>query len=85
MKLGGPVFGQVQEPRQWVEAHRAAGFTAAYVPGDTWEQARPYVEAARAAGLLLAEVGAWSNPISIDDAERSKAIDLCCRRLDIAD
>ena len=87
MRLGGPVWTKGNDPAAWVAAHAAAGYSAAFVPGDTWEQARPFVEAARATGgrLLLAEVGAWSNPISPDDKVRREALELCSRRLALAD
>jgi sugar phosphate isomerase/epimerase len=85
MRLGGPVFTKHADPDQWVQAHAAAGYTAAYVPGETWEYAAPFVEAARKQGLMLAEVGAWSNPLSTDAIARNKAIELCCQRLDLAD
>jgi sugar phosphate isomerase/epimerase len=40
---------------------------------------------AKKSNLIIAEVGAWSNPISPIDKERNDAIDLCCRQLELAD
>jgi sugar phosphate isomerase/epimerase len=42
-------------------------------------------EAAREADLLIAEVGAWSNPLSSDPEERREALRLCKARLELAD
>ena len=54
------------------------------MPGDD-DTLRAYVGAAKAAGIVIAEVGAWSNPISPDDVVRSKALDLCKTQLALAD
>jgi sugar phosphate isomerase/epimerase len=44
-----------------------------------------YARAARKAGLLIAEVGAWSNPMSPDPAQRQSAIDNCRAKLALAE
>jgi sugar phosphate isomerase/epimerase len=51
-------------------------------PADT---VAAYERAAKQADIIIAEVGAWSNPISRDSAERAKAIDHCQRHLALAD
>ncbi|MFS0722715.1 sugar phosphate isomerase/epimerase family protein [Paenibacillus sp. 1P07SE] len=90
MRLAGPVFLDKQdlEPGRWVEALQAAGYRAAVCPvgnrADDHEVAA-YREAAGGAGLVIAEVGAWSNPISPDEATRTQAIDYCIRQLELAD
>ncbi len=88
MRLGGPVFGDVSTPGKWATAVRAAGYGAAYAPpldgaGDDAIQA--HVEAARASGIVIAEVGAWSNPLSPDEAERARALELNVLRLALAE
>lgn len=88
MRLGGPVFGKPQSAEQWVEACRAMGWRAAVWPlpldaGDALVDA--YVAAARAADIHIAEVGAWSNPISPDPATRQAALDKCIAALRVAD
>lgn len=91
MRLGGPVFAPADSPQQWVEAHRKAGYGAAYCPGavmkspDDVKLAGEFISAAKAADLVIAEVGAWSNPMAPDEAARRKAIALCQQRLDLAD
>ena len=78
MRLGGPVFGETSNPDSWAEAVKNHGYSAAYCPvnSDSDEPTiEAYVEAARKADIIIAEVGAWSNPISFDDAEREAALE----------
>ena len=44
-----------------------------------------YVASARRRDILIAEIGAWSNPISPDERTRAAALELCKRRLALAD
>ena len=44
-----------------------------------------YVRAAREADIVIAEVGAWSNPISPDEGTRQQAIRHCQEQLALAD
>jgi len=71
-----------------VEAHRQAGYAAAYCPltaeADS-ETVAAWAEAARKADLVIAEVGAWSNPLSLDPATRAQALEHCKRQLDLAE
>lgn len=87
MRLGGPVHGVAEDPQAWAEAHKKLGYSAAYAPSPDLpdDRIREYIEAARRADLVIAEVGAWSNTISSEDAERRKAIDLCIKRLAFAE
>jgi sugar phosphate isomerase/epimerase len=87
MRLGAPVYGELDDPERWIAAVRAAGFSAAYCPLTTPDEglARDYARAAAAAGVLIAEVGAWSNPISPDAAQRTAALQKCAEKLAIAD
>jgi len=88
VRLGGPIFDKVTDPASWVAAHKRLGYRAAYCPVD--EKADDatvlaYAQAAYAADLVIAEVGAWSNPISPDDAERRKNIQFNQDRLALAE
>ena len=88
MRLGGPLFQKFEDPESWVAAVKDAGYGAAFCPigpeadDDT---VAAHVNAAEQAGIVIAEVGAWSNPISPDDGERKAAIDKCVQMLDLAD
>ena len=64
------------------------GFRAAYWPLDDDADADTvgaYADAAAAAGIVIAEIGAWSNPISPDEPTRAAALERCKRRLALAD
>jgi sugar phosphate isomerase/epimerase len=88
MRLGGPIKASVSTPEEWVAAVKASGYRAAYCPvqddaGDADIQA--YSRAARDADIVIAEVGAWSNPLSSDEEIRKAAIEKCQRGLALAD
>lgn len=88
LRLGGPVFEKYQDPDGWVRAVKKLGYSAAYCPvgaeaGD--EVVKAYETAAQKAGIIIAEVGAWSNPISPDGEKRKAALEKCRQQLALAD
>ena len=86
--LGGPVSGKFEDPEDWIKVVKGLGYRAAYCPvspDDPDEVARAYADAAGRAGIIIAEVGAWSNPISPDEKTRLEALEICRRGLDLAD
>lgn len=88
MLLGGPIFRAYSDPEGWVAAVAGAGYRAAYCPVGTEaddETIRAYARAAQQAGIVIAEVGAWSNPISPDETARREALELCKKALQLAD
>ncbi len=88
MRLGGPVFVEEMTPESWVAALQAAGYSAAYCPVTAEVDAgtlEAYVDAAADAGIVIAEVGAWSNPLSPDPEERKAALSRCQTQLALAD
>ena len=88
MRLGGPLFGDQADPDEWMALARRHGYTAVYCPVDSSagpETIREYRNAAATNGVLIAEVGAWSNPISPDEAIRKTALDQCVRQLTLAE
>jgi sugar phosphate isomerase/epimerase len=88
IRLGGPVDGSYSSPEEWVQAHKNSGYSAAYCPlqsTDSNDVVQAYAKAAKTGDLLIAEVGAWSNPLSPDENERKKAIAKCCQQLDLAE
>jgi len=88
MRLGGPIFEEFTNAAGWIAALKRLGYSAAHCPvkADANEEAiASYVEAARSAGIVIAEVGAWSNPLSDDDKTRSEALEGCKRQLALAD
>lgn len=88
IRLGGPVFRKTDGPDDWAGAVKKLGYSAAYCPvgaAATDEIVRAYAQAARKADITIAEVGAWSNPISPDDATRQEALAKCKDSLALAD
>jgi sugar phosphate isomerase/epimerase len=67
---------------------RERGYRAAYCPvGPDADDVTvaAYARAAREADIVIAEVGAWSNPLSPDPATREAALERCIRGLDLAE
>jgi sugar phosphate isomerase/epimerase len=88
IRLGGPVFGEFNDAREWIAAHERLGYSAAYFPLNADTDAaviRSYTEEAQKAGLIIAEVGAWSNPISPNEQQRKEATQHCMTQLALAD
>ena len=86
MRLGGPLPQSYSDPDSWIAAVKERGYRAAYCPVQQRDNmVEAYAQAARNADVLIAEVGAWSNPLSSDEHERRKAINYCQQRLALAD
>lgn len=88
LRLGGPTFGKFDDPDTWIKAVRKLGYSAAYCPvgaGAKDDVVNAYARSAKKADIIIAEVGAWSNPISPDDKTRKEALAKCRRQLQLAD
>jgi sugar phosphate isomerase/epimerase len=88
MLLGAPLQERFADPAAWVAALQARGYRAAYCPVDAQADdatVRAFAAAAERAGVVIAEVGAWSNPLSDDPAERAAALKKCQEQLALAD
>ena len=88
MRLGGPLFSDYQDPDGWVAAVQRWGYRAATCPVRSDADSstiRAYERAAEAADIVIAEVGAWSNPLSSDAEERKAAVAKCEAGLALAD
>jgi sugar phosphate isomerase/epimerase len=88
MRLGGPLFQKYGDAEEWVRLVRANGYRAAYCPVGTdapEDEIRRYERAAHDADIVIAEVGAWSNPLSSDEGTRRAALDQCKRGLALAE
>jgi len=88
IRLGGPLFGVNNDPESWVAAHQKLGYRAAYCP--LKPDAKPdiikvYEVAAHKADIMIAEVGAWSNPLSNDPKTAQTAFKLCVDSLALAE
>ncbi|MEO8396469.1 MAG: sugar phosphate isomerase/epimerase [Chloroflexota bacterium] len=89
MRLGGPIFKtEYNDPQSWVAAVKNAGYRAAYCPVDVTAddlEIAAYGNVAKSADIVIAEVGAWSNPISPDETIRAEALKKCKDSLALAD
>lgn len=88
MRLGGKVTPVQSTPEGWVAAVKAKGYRAAYCPVGLEADAATiaaYRDAAAAADIMIAEVGAWSNPISTYPALQQAALEKCIASLRLAD
>jgi sugar phosphate isomerase/epimerase len=88
MRLGAPIFEPSTDPAAWIAAVQRRGYRAAYCPVKPDADAatiRAYARAAERAGIVIAEVGAWSNPLSPDANTRAAAIAKCQASLALAD
>ena len=88
MRLGGPIIGKYQSPEEWAAEARTLGYRAAYCPVDLdapEDVVRAYASAAAETDIVIAEVGAWCNPLSPDDSTRTASVERCGKALALAD
>jgi sugar phosphate isomerase/epimerase len=90
IRLGGNGLPtQTTDPVELARAHRAFGYSAAYCPRflSTRDPAsiRAFRDAFAAEDVMIAEVAAWSNLVSGDEAERRANLDFAAERLQLAD
>lgn len=88
MKLGLSSPLEHKTPEEWAENMRKIGCQAVNFPVDhtsSKEVIQAYAQAAKAQGLVIAEVGAWCNPISPDSEVRKQALIRCKEQLRLAD
>ena len=88
IRLGGPVFSKFSDPDSWVRVLADLGYRAAYCPLEPEadpDLIRATEKAAGLADIVIAEVGAWSNPISPDLTQSREAIEKCIRSLELAE
>ncbi len=88
LRLGGPTFEKFDAPDAWVNVLNRLGYRAAYCPVGPKAKddvVSAYAKAAQKADIIIAEVGAWSNPISPNEEQRRRAIAKCRDHLALAD
>lgn len=88
MRLGGPVSISYDNPEAWWAAVKSAGYHACLcplAPAAIDAETHAFQRAAEQAGVVIAGVGAWSNPLSPDDTERQQALECCIHSLALAD
>jgi sugar phosphate isomerase/epimerase len=88
MRFGGPIFDEYSNPSKWIAAVQRQGYRAVYCPvglDAAADEIAAYARAAAEADIVIAEVGAWSNPICRDETARQAAIEKNKRALALAD
>jgi len=88
IRLGGPILQKWQDPEEWAQWHQKLGYAAALCPvafSDPSDLVQEYMRVAQRFDITIAEVGAWSNPLSSDPSTRTTAIEKCQQQLDLAD
>lgn len=88
MRLGGPVNNHSKAPKDWVLEHRKRGYEAAYCPAVSIHEPeiiQAYRQEASRCDIVIAEVGAWSNPLSSDPMVRQAALNRCKEQLALAE
>ena len=88
IRLGGPLSGNFSAPEEWVKALKLLKYSAAYCPvqpGTSYEVIKSFKDEARKSNILIAEVGAWSNPLDPDEAKRIEAVQKNIDALQLAD
>ena len=88
IRLGGPAFATMEDPREIAQAHRKLGYRAAYCPKIPLEDAariRAVSDAFAAEGVVIAEVGRWVNLTDQDPAKREANLKTVTEGLALAD
>lgn len=88
MKLGLASSLKHGTPQEWASNLKAIGSGSVVFPVDCTageSVISAYAEAAGREGLTIAEVGAWSNPLSPDEEVRREAKEWCVSQLKLAD
>jgi len=88
IRLGGPVPGNYTDPAEWIKAVKNLRYSAAYCPlqpGASLELIRAFRTEAKKSNIVIAEVGAWSNTLDLNEIVRKEAIQKNIAALQLAD
>lgn len=88
MRLGLAFDPKAESPEAWAEELAGYGCKAASLPCDYKEDIHiidRYRDAAKAHDIMIAEVGAWCNPLSPDPEVAKAAMERCIEQLKLAD
>src|SRR5262245_54288649 len=88
VRLGGPIFLRSDDPASLAREHRRLGYSAAYCPKATVNDAdrtRAIEKAFAAENVVIAEVGAWKNMLDPDPAKRKENLNYVVERCALAE
>ena len=88
MRLGMNFGLKARSPEAWAEEMSSYGVKAACLPVDyhaDFHEIEGYIQAAKDHDIVIAEVGAWCNPMSKDSREAAAAFEKCVQQLKLAD
>jgi len=88
IRLGGPVFEKYGDPETWVQLLKKQGYRAALCPVDIDSDDKVielYRKSAEKNDIVIAETGAWCNPIDPDETKAAQAIEKCIHSLVLAE
>lgn len=88
MRIGGSIEKPYENPCKWYQLVEELGYRAVLAPVDHRAgkaEKKAYLECAREHGLIIGEVGAWCNPLSLDGEERRANISYCQNQLALAE
>ena len=89
MRLGAYISAKYSGPDEFVRHHIEKGYRAAYCPDGVSAGDTPLIKEYRAAldraDIIIAEVGAWCNPLSRDEKTAKEAADYIINRLALAE
>jgi sugar phosphate isomerase/epimerase len=85
VRLGGPIFLRSTDPVELAREHRRLGYSAAYCPNTTLEDAPRVARAFAAENVVISEVGAWKNMLDPDAAKRKENLAYVTERCALAD
>ena len=85
VRLGGPDLSRSTDPAELAREHRRLGYSAAYCPNTTVEDAPRVARAFAAENVVIAEVGAWKNMLDPDPAKRKENLAYVTERCALAE
>lgn len=88
MRIGGGIEKPFSNPDEWIALVKDLKYSAVLIPISykaPHEEKRVYLEYIKKYNLVLAEVGAWRNPLSTNAVERKDAMDYCKNQLALAE
>lgn len=88
IRLGAPIYAKTRDPEELAQAHRKAGYRAAYSPNvslnDT-DRIKAFREAYAKNDVVIAEVGRWCNLMDADPEKRRKNLETVTNGLALAE